>query len=156
MPHHGRSPNPRDRPRLLRPKAPITYPVKRSPYPLPSNVHSLDRHHDTTASRQLSKSMSPSPEKTAEYAPPLFPPPLCGMGFHNCTLSRSQCGWARLNDAFMATSICGTCGVRGHTTETHRHQADAAQGLAIRLKSAPAVSRKSAYMTRYLCSYYLY
>jgi hypothetical protein len=38
-------------------------------------------------------------------------------------------------EAVMATPICGTCGVRGHTKETHRHPAGAAQGLPIRLKS---------------------
>jgi hypothetical protein len=30
--------------------------------------------------------------------------------------------------------ICSTCGVQGHTKDTHRHRSSAAQGLAIRLK----------------------
>jgi hypothetical protein len=41
---------------------------------------------------------------------------------------------AAWTNAMASGSVCSTCGVRGHTKDTHRHHANAAEGLAIRLK----------------------
>jgi hypothetical protein len=62
---------------------------------------------------------------------------------------------SRLEEAVMATSICSTCGVRGHTKGTHRHQAGAAQGLPIRLKSALSADSRKFERTRRICCSYL-